>query len=143
MLTLPVLLVGSILALAASAGAQSAAALPARIDAEIGLPGACAARFANLTVDLSGTRWAIEGCVASAAAACFATSRFVLSDAPRCELTSIVALVQQRMRCPPPRAQPGDPAFSIRMSSGKWEGAPPAIPRSSVRTSGACADCRG
>lgn len=139
MVVIRALVFGAVLAVAAPAFAQSAA-MPSRIEAEIGLPGTGVARFANLTVDLGGAAWTIEGCVASVAGACFATSRVVLSDAERRELTSIVALVQQRMRCPPPRAQPGDPAFTIRMGGSTWEGALPADPAQlGARTSGACA----
>ena len=139
MVVIRALVFGVVLAVAAPAFAQSAA-LPARIEAEIGLPGAGAPRFASLTVDLRGTAWAIDGCVGTLAGVCYWTSRVVLSDAERSELTSIVALVQQRMRCPPPRTQPGDPAFTIRMDGATWEGALPADPAQlGARTSGACA----
>lgn len=129
-----------LLALPSLAGAQAPAALPARIDAQIGLPGGGPPRFANLTLTLGPLPWVIEGCVSSSAGACTATRRVELTEAQRRELVVVLQQIAQRLRCPPPDAQPGDPTFTIRTPTDRWEGALPAdraqIP---ARTGGGCA----
>jgi hypothetical protein len=138
--SLALLLLGLCLSLAARAQAQAPHALPAHVTAQIGLPGSGPARFANLTLTLGALPWVIEGCIASSAGVCFATARVELTEPQRRELVVILQLLAQRMRCPPPAAEPGDPAFTITTPSDVWQGALPADPaRIAARTSGQCA----
>lgn len=146
-MTKPLALVLSLLlfAIPGIAQAQAPAALPARIDAQIGLPGTGPARYLNVSIDLgSGPRWSITGCVASAPGACAATATIPLDDAGRRELVQRIQAMQARMRCPPPRPSPGDPTFTISTPSDSWVGALPRDPAQiPARTAGVCAASEG
>lgn len=104
------------------AAAQAPAALPARIDAAVGLPGAGPERFLNVAVVMDGRPWYLEGCVASARGTCRATQRVELDDAGRAALVRHIGAIRGMPRCEPEGFAPGDPEYRIEMNGTTYLG---------------------
>ncbi len=125
--------------LAAPASAQRP---ESALHAEIALPGA-EGRFLNVDVRRGGEGLLLVGCVSEARGVCDEVSRVALTERQALELTSYVAAMEARMRCPPPQGADGDRPFTITTHGargGTFEGALPADEaRIAERTAGPCA----
>jgi len=122
-----------------AAHAQAPRPLPARIHANVGMPGTATTSYANVNLDLGPLPWTMIGCVSRVEGACFATQRVVLSDADRAALVTRVQEVYAVPRCEPEGVFPGDPRYSMDFPADHYTGHLPADPSAiAARTAGPC-----
>jgi hypothetical protein len=129
----------ALVALPFAARAQAPRPMPGFIVAQVGLPDATPARFANVTVTLQALPWTMHGCVANVAGVCFATRRIDLTEADRRELVTRVQDVSARRRCEPEGFAQGDPAYTIAFPAAVYAGHLPARSADiAARSAGPC-----
>lgn len=127
-------------ALVPAAHAQAPHPLPARIHANVGMPGAGPASYANVDLDLGPLPWVMVGCVSRVAGTCFATQRVTLTDADRAALVTRIQEVYAVPLCEREGFAPGDPDYTMDFPATHYAGHLPADPRAiAARTVGPCA----
>lgn len=92
-------------------------ALPARITADVVLPGPVPDRHVLVSIDLgSGLPWTISGCTSPGGAPCEESARVELDEAARTELVTAIEEVRAIPRCEPEGIFPDDRPYTLTLT---------------------------